>query len=145
MAKRLSFGGPSEAAPQPGLAAAPQPGFAAALAAVEAGPGAGMDPELEKKLRRQSMDGTLPVSLNALRVRRFLTTPTFILFVPPVGEGIAGGWTSNQQGRTNAPQAELGRCGAETDDLLKALQGPLSNLSVMPVSNDVAWSMYANL
>lgn len=63
MAKRLAFDGPEPAADP-----APQPGFAAALAAVEAGPGAGMDPELEKKLRRQSMDGTLPVSLNALRV-----------------------------------------------------------------------------
>ena len=61
MAKRLAFEGPeAEPAPQP------QPGFAAALAAVEAR--AGSDPELEKKLRRQSMDGTLPVSLKALQV-----------------------------------------------------------------------------
>jgi hypothetical protein len=76
MAKRLSFEGPSEPAPQPG--------FAAALAAVEAGPAAAMDPELEKKLRRQSMDGTLPVSLNALRVRLPLTISTLMLYVFPM-------------------------------------------------------------
>ena len=68
MAKRLSFGGPGELGKSAEAAQSSEGGIRLDGISEEACPGM-KEAQLARELRRQSMDGSIPVSLQALQVR----------------------------------------------------------------------------